>query len=143
MQHFGSFATRSYNRRSGRIGHLFKGRYRWSLIDSALYYAHALKYLYRNPVRAGICCRVEDYPYSTLQGLLGLDRLPFPVSTAVEEQFGYDLVPEGATELVNWLNQPFKNRDDEWIRRALRRKTFEFSRYVPQDSAERLKTGLI
>jgi len=143
MQHFSSFATRTYNRKSGRVGHLFRGRYKWSMIDSPLYYAHALKYIYRNPVRAGICQKVETYAYSSLQGVLHRSRLPFPVTTGVKEQFGHDLVPEKTCELVTWLNQSLKNEDNEWIRKALRRKTFEFSKYRTFESVERLENGLI
>jgi len=37
-----------------------------SLITTPTYYKRALKYVYRNPVEAGICERVDDYKYSTL-----------------------------------------------------------------------------
>lgn len=35
-------------------------------------YFNTYKYIYRNPVEAGLCQKVEDYPYSSLQMLLGL-----------------------------------------------------------------------
>jgi REP element-mobilizing transposase RayT len=128
MKQFSSFVTRTYNLKSGRIGHLFKGRYRWSLIDSPLYYAHALKYVYRNPVKAGLCNQVEEYPFSTLHGILGRNRLPFPVNTIASEQFPLNLVPEQTDELLRWLNTPFRNEESEIIRKAFRRKIFQIPR---------------
>jgi len=34
-------------------------------------FLNAYKYIYRNPVEAGIVDKVEDYPYSTLKALIG------------------------------------------------------------------------
>ncbi len=42
------------NKLSGRINHCYGGRYKASIISEASYYANALKYLYRNPVQAGL-----------------------------------------------------------------------------------------
>ena len=126
MKQFSSFVTRTHNRKSGRIGHLFKGRYKWSLIDSPLYYAHALKYVYRNPVKAGLCDQVEEYPFSTLQAVIGKSRVTFPISTVADEQFSRSLVPANQSELIRWLNMPFRNEDSELVRKALRRKEFQF-----------------
>src|SRR5690606_20442105 len=71
--------SRRANLFSGRTGHLFGGPYFWSLIASFRYYGHALKYVYRNPVKGGLCERVERYPFGSLHGLLGYSHLPFPI----------------------------------------------------------------
>ncbi|MCC7442080.1 MAG: transposase [Bdellovibrionales bacterium] len=124
MQHFMRSATRMVNRISNRSGHLFGSRYHWTLIDSPIYFAHALKYVYRNPVRAGLCTTVEGYPYSTLWGLMGNGVLPFPLF----QPYGNHLnawVPEDPCLLTHWLNRPFASEGDEGtIRRALRKHTF-------------------
>ena len=124
MRCFGGSVTQSYNRRSGRVGHLFRGRYQWSLIDSPLYYAHATKYIYRNPVRAGIAKTVEEYPYSTLHGLMGHSHLSFPLYVP-PNQLSSSLVPQQSEHLLRWLNTPFKVEDQEAIRKGLRRRIFE------------------
>ena len=41
-------------------------------ISSYPQYLNAYKYIYRNPVEAGLTEKVEEYPYSSLSGLLGL-----------------------------------------------------------------------
>ena len=79
MNLFMSDVTREMNRRTGRTGHAFGGPYFWSIITSTRYYGHALKYVYRNPVRGKLCDQVEEYEFSTVQGLLGLKHLSFPL----------------------------------------------------------------
>ncbi len=54
------------NLKSQRINHFFGGRYKSCLIDSEQYYWNCIKYIFRNPVDAGMCEYVEDYPFSTL-----------------------------------------------------------------------------
>jgi hypothetical protein len=100
------------------------GPYHWSLIGNSRYFGHALKYVYRNPVRAKICQRVEDYPYSSLHGLLGRSQLLFPIHyTRVGMELA--LPSMDAFEQLYWLNQPFPVEVQELIQKGLRRKIFE------------------
>jgi len=66
-------------------------------ILSAAYYKHAYKYIYRNPLEAGLCRRVEDYEFSSLRGLLGAAELRAPVIDNM------DLI-YGAQKVLAWLN---------------------------------------
>jgi putative transposase len=52
METFMRSITRTMNAKSGRTGRVFGGPYHWSLINSNVYYDCALKYVYRNPVKA-------------------------------------------------------------------------------------------
>src|SRR5690606_5884677 len=63
------------NQETRTKGHLFGGPYRATLITSERHYADTIKYVYRNPVKAGVCNAVEDYPFSTLHGQLGFAPL--------------------------------------------------------------------
>jgi putative transposase len=76
---FMSQFTKQTNLRTGKSGHLFGGSYHRSAIQNSRYYYHAFKYLYRNPVRAGLCERVEDYKFSTFAGLCGEMDLTVPL----------------------------------------------------------------
>jgi putative transposase len=138
MSEFGGSVTRSFNRISGRSGHLFGGRYHWSIIQTSLYYAYAYKYLYRNPIRAGLAERVEDYPFATLNGLLGNSRLPFPVYFPEIERLNFSYIPEGLDDMLLWLNEPFRKEVQEAIAKGLRRKIFE----LPRDPQTNHKTRL-
>jgi REP-associated tyrosine transposase len=55
---------RAFNERHGRVGHLFGGRYGSVLIESDEQYAAAWDYVAHNPVKAGLCRRPEDWPWS-------------------------------------------------------------------------------
>jgi REP element-mobilizing transposase RayT len=59
----GSYAQR-FNKRHKRFGHLFSGRYGTKAIDSDDYLARACDYVLLNPVRAGLCARAADWPWS-------------------------------------------------------------------------------
>ncbi len=66
-------------RAGNRINFTFGGRHHKTILHHPSYYLNAYKYNYRNPVEAGICVRVEDYPYSSLRGLLGQSPLLIPM----------------------------------------------------------------
>lgn len=67
-------------------------------IRSAAYYRNAYKYIYRNPVEAGLCRRVEDYEFSSLKALLG----GHPEMAPVIDNMG---LIYGPAKILAWLNQ--------------------------------------
>ena len=60
-----------FNRRHGRDGHLFHGRYRALLSGSDEHLLAAVAYMVRDPVRAGMCERPCDWPWSSQRALSG------------------------------------------------------------------------
>lgn len=56
--------ARDFNQRHGRFGHLFAERFSTRVIDSEEYLYDACSYVLLNPVRAGLCDRVEEWPWS-------------------------------------------------------------------------------
>lgn len=54
----------NFNRRHKRFGHVFAERFSVRLIESEAYLYDACAYVLVNPVRAGLCDRVEDWPWS-------------------------------------------------------------------------------
>jgi len=53
-----------YNARSGRSGHLWQNRFFACVLGPSHLWA-ALRYVERNPVRAGMVERAADYPWSS------------------------------------------------------------------------------
>ena len=124
MNPFMSSVTKTANLLAGRTGHLFGGPYRWSLINGTRYFGHAYKYVYRNPVRAGLCEQVEEFPFSTLHGLIGSSPLQIPLFfTRAALELGLPAIE--ASNQLGWLNRPFPKEAEELIRRGLRKKHFE------------------
>jgi putative transposase len=117
-----SSVTKRVNSATGRIGHLFGGPYYWSIITSSRYFGHAFKYVYRNPVKGAFCRRVEDYPFSSIHGLVGNGHLPFPISyTRLGAEINLPDIDHIETWLY-WLNQPFPNETEGLIKKLLRKK---------------------
>lgn len=58
------------NRARGWKGHLWQGRYFSSPLDQAYFWA-AIRYVERNPVRAGMVRVAEDYPWSSARAHCG------------------------------------------------------------------------
>lgn len=56
--------ARGFNRRHERFGHLFAERFTARVIDSEEYLWDACSYVLLNPVKAGLCDRVEDWSWS-------------------------------------------------------------------------------
>ena len=54
-----------FNKKYDRVGYLFQNRFRSEPIESERYFFTALRYIHMNPVKAGICIRPEEYPYSS------------------------------------------------------------------------------
>jgi REP element-mobilizing transposase RayT len=66
-------------------------------IPSVEYYKNAYKYIYRNPLEAGLCLRVEEYRYSSLAELLGRELHQSPVI----DNMGLIHSP---SKILDWLN---------------------------------------
>lgn len=57
--------SKYFNRKQGRSGHVFQGRYKAIPVMDERYILSLLRYVHQNPVRAGICRRVEEYRWSS------------------------------------------------------------------------------
>jgi REP-associated tyrosine transposase len=59
-----------FNRRHGRVGHLFQGRFGSNLVTDDEELWTIARYIARNPVEAGRCRFASDWPWSSVKGLL-------------------------------------------------------------------------
>ena len=64
MCHLNGVYARRFQRKHGRRGHLFQGRYHSVLVQRDAQLLEGLRYLALNPVRAGMVARPEDWPWS-------------------------------------------------------------------------------
>jgi putative transposase len=102
---------------------VFGARYKRSLIQSDIYFYHAYKYLYRNPLEALISSKIEDYKYSTFQGILNKQKIAFPVHDL--NVFPNDHIPKDITKRLQWINDPYSIKEKQLIKNALKRPIFE------------------
>ena len=64
-----------YNGKYERTGHLFQDRFKSEPVEDDVYFLTVIRYIHRNPVKAGLCERPEDYPYSSLKKYFEKDGL--------------------------------------------------------------------
>ena len=75
MHNLGSRYSNKINRRYEKNGHLFQGRYKGILIQDGIYFSRLLRYIHRNPVRAGIVDCPENYHWSSHNVYMGRSRI--------------------------------------------------------------------
>ena len=67
MYYFNGMLSREIRKFSGAENHKFGSRYKWSIVDTESYLHNIYRYIYQNPVRAGLCDLCSDYPYTSLR----------------------------------------------------------------------------
>jgi putative transposase len=65
MQSLARRHAAEFNRRHGRTGTLWEGRYRSTLIQTERYFLACMVYIDLNPVRAGMVTQAADFPWSS------------------------------------------------------------------------------
>lgn len=75
--------ARTFNRRHGRSGHLFRERYKAVVVKDDRHFFTELRYVAMNPVRAGLVRRPEEWIWSSYPSLLAGTGAAVPV--AVDE----------------------------------------------------------
>lgn len=97
MQFFNKALAEFIAKGAGRVNRIFGGPYKWTLITSEAYFQNVIRYVYQNPLRANMCQRCEDYPFSDLSF-----KNPRP-------------------EYLTWLNNRQSDYDTQKTRKNLRR----------------------
>ena len=65
MQRVGRYYVPWFNQKYQRLGGLFRGRFKTSLIDSERYFMMCSRYIEFNPVRNGVVSDPTDYQWSS------------------------------------------------------------------------------
>ncbi len=98
------------NKSKGWRGHVWQGRYFSSPLDEAYTWA-AIRYVERNPLRAGLVNRAEDYPWSSAAAHCGLTFSPLLSPLPAMER----AVP--SAEWARWLALPENDESITTLRR--------------------------
>ena len=72
MRQLNGVYTQLFNKRSGRPGHLFQGRYKSILIQKDSHLLEVCRYVVLNPVRAGMVPRPGDWKWSSYLATAGI-----------------------------------------------------------------------
>lgn len=80
MRQLNGVYTQLFNKRHGRTGHLFQGRYKAILIQKDSHLLEVCRYVVLNPVRAKMVERPEDWKWSSYLATAGKTK-PYPCLT--------------------------------------------------------------
>jgi putative transposase len=116
--------VRRHNLRHSVSGHVWQGRFRAFPIQEDDHLLAVLRYVERNPLRAGLVGRAEDWPWSSLRERLLPAALPWLHPGPVALPPGWPaLVEEPQTEAEREALRRCAHRgtpfgDDAWVRRT-------------------------
>ena len=121
MRQLNGVYTQASNRRHGKVGHLFQGRYKAILVDADAYLLELTRYVVLNPVRAGMVKRPRQWPWSSFQAMAGQDKVPPWLATdGLLAQFSSER-PEAVRRYVQFVEEGIRQ---EGIWRDLNRQIF-------------------
>ena len=72
MRHLNGVYTQRFNRRHRVDGPLFRGRYKSIVVGADPYLLQLVRYIHKNPVKAGLVEKPEQYPWSSHRGYLSV-----------------------------------------------------------------------
>ncbi len=76
MRQLNGVYTQRFNRRHGRVGHVFQGRFKAIVVDRDSYLLELCRYVVLNPIRAGKRTKIENYAWSSYPATMGLAACP-------------------------------------------------------------------
>jgi putative transposase len=159
MRHVNGVYTQRFNRTHNKDGQLFRGRYKAVVVDNDSYLLEVLRYIHRNPVRAGIVDTADDFIWSSHRGymagarkwdwlykdfLLAMFSKESNQAMKTYAEFIKEQVPKEIENFYNKKNLPSILGDDnfkEWIKEKF--KNLRFSREIPESKALALDSEAI
>ncbi|MEO6921563.1 MAG: transposase [Collimonas sp.] len=129
MQWVGRFYVPYFNQKYARVGTLWQGRYRATVIDSERYFMLCSCYIDQNPVRGGITSTAGEYPWSSYLHHVGiksdplvtdhalywaLGNTPFDREAAYKEMAEQALTSDQARQLMDATNKGWPLGSDKF-----------------------------
>lgn len=102
-------------KRTVNINQIFGGRYKWCLIETQNYFMNCYRYVYQNPIRAGLSKDCESYAYSTLGLIINNENFIIPL----HDEYGFN-----DRHGLKWLNQPIEEKEMKILKKGLYRSIF-------------------
>ena len=125
-----------YNAKYGRVGHLFQDRFKSEPVCDAAYFCTVLRYILNNPVKAGICKQVTDYPLSSINDYVHGGGITD--TTFAERILGRDRVLEYLTAKCN-----DNCMDESMTKISMREARKRFCEIVGLQDAESCKQAVV
>lgn len=76
MRQLNGVWSQQFNRRHGRVGHVFQGRFKAIMVERESYLLELARYVVLNPVRAHMVPQPQDHAWTSYRATAGLEPLP-------------------------------------------------------------------
>lgn len=74
MRHINGVYTQRYNSKHRCDGQLFRGRYKSIVVSQDSYLLQLVRYIHKNPEKAGIVDKIDSYPWSSHKGYVSIAK---------------------------------------------------------------------
>ena len=118
MRHINGVYTQKYNRKYGNDGQLFRGRYKSILVEADNYLLELVRYIHRNPLRAGVVKRPDEYKWSSHRGYLSNSNK----WNWIEKDFILSMLPGSKSVRSKAYKDFMKEEEAEGIKKIFKRK---------------------
>jgi putative transposase len=127
MRQLNGVYTQRFNRRHGRVGHVYQGRYHAVLVKRDSHLLALARYIVLNPVRAGMVRVARDWRWSSYRATAGLttpptwlatERLLTSFGTACDDRQEYEkFVNSGIDQASPWqdIRQQLYVGDEDFV----------------------------
>ncbi len=117
MRDLNGVTTQRFNRRHGRAGPLFAGRFRAVLVEREAHLLALVRHVLDAPVREGLTSAPKDWPWSSFRATAGLVDAPrwLDASATLEALGGRPA--EARHRFAAFVNEAAIAADDPWSRR--------------------------
>lgn len=104
-----------YNRKYGRESTLFHDRFRSEPCNDYAYFWRLIRYIHRNPVKAGITKRVADYSWSSWNEYINDNPIYFPICAINILKRQISNYSNTMEELVEYVNDPVDDKETIFV----------------------------
>ena len=112
MQRLNTIYSIYYNKKYERVGYVFRDRFKAEAINDERYLNNCIKYIYDNPVKAGICIHPSQYKFSNYRMVAADDdnHISF-IDTNEHKLIDYSLAIKNYIEKTNIAYDEIKSNN--------------------------------
>lgn len=110
MSRIGTSYAWWYNRKYGRSGHVFQGRYGSECVENDDYLLTVIRYIHNNPVKAGMAQNPEEYQWSSIHAYYGTREYPYGLS---EPGFVLSIINQDRERAIEAIREFMKQENED------------------------------
>ena len=97
-----------FNKKYGRVGHLFQDRFKSEGIENDTYLLAAVRYIHNNPVKAGLVKNIEEYKWSSYISYTSTRSQ----NSSIDKRFVLEIFSDNDEKAIRLFRDYSKMQDD-------------------------------